>query len=49
MKLKGKKKSATAKIKVSNLEERLKKSINHFQNVLGKSPIVSDSTIEKVI
>ena len=23
--------------------------MNHFQNLLGKSPIVSDSTIEKVI
>ena len=23
--------------------------MNHFQNLLGKSPIVSDSTIEKVV
>ena len=37
-----------AKIKVSN-QERLKKWIKQFQNLLGKSPIVSDSTIEKVI
>ena len=35
--------------KASNQEERLKKWMNHFQNLLGKSPIVSDSTIEKVI
>ena len=45
----GRKKSTKAKIKVSNQEERLKKWMNHFQNLLGKSPIVSDSTIEKVI
>ena len=45
----GRKKSTKAKIKASNQEERLKKWMNHFQNLLGKSPIVSDSTIEKVI
>ena len=42
----GRKKSTKAKIKASNQEERLKKWMNHFQNLLGKSPIVSDSTIE---
>ena len=45
----GRKKSIKAKIKTSNQEERLKKWMNHVQNLLGKSPIVSDSTIEKVI
>ena len=45
----GRKKSTKAKIKASNQEERLKKWMNHFQNLLGKSPIVSDSTIEKNI
>ena len=45
----GRKKSTKAKIKASNQEERLKKWMNHFQNLLGKSPIVSNSTIEKVI
>ena len=45
----GRKKSTKAKIKASNQEERLKKWMNHFQNLLGKSPIVSDSTIEKVV
>ena len=45
----GQKKSTKAKIKASNQEERLKKWMNHFQNLLGKSPIVSDSTIEKVV
>ena len=35
--------------KASNQGERLKKWMNHFQNRLGKSPIVSDSTIEKVV
>ena len=47
--IKEQKKSRKTKIKVFNPEERLKKSINHFQNVLGKSPIVFDSAIEKVI
>ena len=45
----GRKKSIKAKIKTSNQEERLKKWMNHVQNLLGKSPIVSDNTIEKVI
>ena len=45
----GQKKSTKAKIKASNQEERLKKWMNHFQNLLGKSPILSDSTIEKVV
>ena len=45
----GRKKSTKAKIKGSNQEERLTKRMNHFQNLLGKSPIVSDSTIEKVV
>ena len=45
----GQKKSTKAKIKASNQEERLKKWMNHFQNLLGKSLIVSDSTIEKLI
>ena len=45
----GRRKSTKTKIKASNQEERLKKWMNHFQNLLGKSPIVSDSTIEKVI
>ena len=49
MKLQDKKKSTKAKIKASNQEERLKKWMNHFQSLLGKSPIVSDSTIEKVV
>ena len=43
------KKSTKAKIKASNQEERLKKWMNHFKNLLGKSPTVSDSTVEKVI
>ena len=45
----GRIKSTKAKIKASNQEERLKKWMNHFQNLLGKSLIVSDSTIEKLI
>ena len=45
----GRKNSTKAKIKASNQEERLKKWMNHFQNLLGKSPIVSNSTIEKVV
>ena len=45
----GRKKSTKAKIKASNQEERLKKWMNHFQNLLGKPPIVTDSTIENVI
>ena len=45
----GRKKSTKAKIKASNQEERLKKWMNYFQNLLGKLPIVFDSTIEKVI
>ena len=42
------KKSTKAKIKASNQEERLKKWMNNFQNLLVKSPIVSDSTIAKL-
>ena len=49
MKLQEEKKSTKAKIKVFNQEERLKKWMNHFQNLLGKSLIVSGSTIEKLI
>ena len=45
----GRKKSTKAKIKGSNQEEHLKKWMNHFQNLLGKSPIVSDSSMEKVV
>ena len=45
----GREKSTKAKQKASNQEERLKKWMNHFQNLLGKSPILSDSTIEKVV
>ena len=45
----GRKKSTKAKIKASNQEERLKKWMNHFQNLLAKPPIVTDSTIENVI
>ena len=45
----GRIKSTKAKIKASNQEERLKKWMNHFQNLLGKPPIVTDSTIENVI
>ena len=45
----GRRKSTKTKIKASNQEERLKKWMNHFQNLLGKPPIVTDSTIENVI
>ena len=45
----GRKKSTKTKIKAFNQEERLNKWMNHFQNLLGKSLIVSDSTIKKVI
>ena len=45
----GRKKSTKTKIKAFNQEERLNKWMNHFQNLLGKSLIVSDSTIKKVV
>ena len=45
----GRKKTTKAKIKASSQKDRINKWKNHFSNLLGKSPTVTDSTIEKII
>ena len=44
-----KKKTTKAKIKASSQKYHINKWKNHFQNLLGKSPTVSDRAIEKII
>ena len=45
----GRKTSSNSKLKATSQEERLKLWKEHFQNLLGKPPSVSDKPIETII
>jgi exonuclease III len=45
----GRKTSSKSKLKASSEQERLFKWKEHFQNLLGKAPVVSDRPIETII
>ena len=45
----GRKNTLKPKLKADNQEERLQKWKEHFKNVLGKPPEITDKLIEKII
>ena len=45
----GRKRSNKAKLKADSQQQRLDKWKTHFQNLLGKTPVVSDEPIETVV
>jgi len=45
----GRKSTSTSKIRAASQEERLKKWKDHFQNLLGKPPRVTDTAIKTIV
>ena len=45
----GRKSTATSKIRATSQEERLKKWKDHFHNLLGKQPKVTNATIRRIV
>ena len=45
----GQKRSTQAKLKASSQDERLQKWKEHFQNLLGKAPVIKDQPIQQII
>ena len=45
----GRKRSTQAKLKASSQDERLQKWKEHFQNLLGKAPVIKDQPIQQII
>ena len=45
----GRKSTATSKIRASSQEERLKMWKDHFHNLLGKPPKITDTTIRRIV
>ena len=45
----GRKRSTQAKLKASTQDERLQKWKEHFQNLLGKAPVIKDQPIQQII
>ena len=45
----GRKSTTTSKIRASSQEERLKKWKDHFQDLLGKAPVVSDTPVRRIV
>ena len=45
----GRKRSTQAKLEASSQDERLQKWKEHFQNLLGKAPVIKDQPIQQII
>ena len=45
----GRKRSMQAKLKASSQDKRLQKWKEHFQNLLGKAPVIKDQPIQQII